>query len=149
LFHQLGVRAIINNILAEDRSSQWGVYLLGIDVLELSIEDKFVAFCPKADSGLFAEKNEGEDITILQPSQSSAPQDTHRGTIQDTDLFAAGKEEFEWINAICNGTADEREQVEDDWRFIRVLEQQLLQHVEQDSEGDEGGQCNRNELPQW
>jgi hypothetical protein len=72
LFHQFGVGAIIDNILAKDRSGQWSVYLLGIDVLQLSIEDKFVALCPEADSGFFSEKNEGEDIAILRPSQSSA-----------------------------------------------------------------------------
>lgn len=44
LFHELCVRYIVDNVFSEDRSRQNGIYLFGIDVLELAIQDELVTF---------------------------------------------------------------------------------------------------------
>lgn len=48
-------------------SGQRRVYLLRIDVFQLSIQDKFGAFGSQANGSLFAEENEREDIAVLEP----------------------------------------------------------------------------------
>ena len=65
LLHQLGVGAVIDDILAKDRSSENGVDLLSTHILELAVEDEVVSGGTNRDGGLLAEKNEGEDVTKL------------------------------------------------------------------------------------
>ena len=65
LLHQLGVWAIVHDVLAKDGRSQWRVDLLGIDVLDLSIQDKVVARRVQTHGHLAAEENKGKDIAIL------------------------------------------------------------------------------------
>ena len=67
LLHQLGVGAVVYNILAKDRSGEGAVDLLGVDILDLSVEDKVVACGVEANGHLTAEEDEGEDIAILPP----------------------------------------------------------------------------------
>jgi hypothetical protein len=62
-------------------------------------------------------------------------------------LLLAGEEEFKRINPIGNSAADERYPVENKRWLIRVLEQQLIENVQRDDKGDEGGRCKENELP--
>ncbi len=62
-------------------------------------------------------------------------------------LFTAGEEKLEGINAISNSTAEEWYQMEDDWWFVRILKEQLIEDVYQDGEGCEDGQCEEDELP--
>lgn len=70
LLHQLGVRAVVNHVPAEHGSSEDGVDLLGVDVLELAVQDKVVARGAEADRRLFAQENECEDVAILQSRAS-------------------------------------------------------------------------------
>lgn len=65
LLHELGVGAIVHDILSENRSSEWAVDLFGIDVLELSVQDKVIALGAKADGGGLAKQDEGKDVAVL------------------------------------------------------------------------------------
>jgi hypothetical protein len=67
LLHQFGVRAVVYNILAKDRSGEGVVDLLGVDVLDLSVEDEVVALGTKTNSHLATEHDEGEHVAILPP----------------------------------------------------------------------------------
>lgn len=61
-------------------------------------------------------------------------------------LFPTPKEELVWVNAVRDGVTDEWNPVEDYRWLIRVSKEQLLEHIEQDSEDNEGRetQSNRN-----
>jgi hypothetical protein len=52
LLHELRVGAVVDDILAKDRCAEWGVDLLGVDVLDLSVEDEVVASGIEADGHL-------------------------------------------------------------------------------------------------
>lgn len=65
LLHELGVGAVVDNILSKDGSGEDGVNLLGADVLELSVENKVVSGGSNGNGGLLAEKDKGEDIAEL------------------------------------------------------------------------------------
>lgn len=65
LLHQLRVGAVVDDILAEDGSGERAVDLLGVDILDLSVEDEVVALGVEADSHLAAKENESEDIAVL------------------------------------------------------------------------------------
>ena len=71
LLHELCIWDIIDDAFANDGGGQNRVYLLGIYVFELSIQDELVAFGPKIDGHLSTEKDKGEDITILGDSRSA------------------------------------------------------------------------------
>lgn len=66
LLHELGIWAIVDDVLAKDRSGQNAVDLLRIDVLLLSIQDKLVALGADVYGGLLAEEDEGENFAVLQ-----------------------------------------------------------------------------------
>jgi hypothetical protein len=68
LFHELGVGAIIDDILAEDRSGENGVDFLGTHILELAVEDEVVSGRANSDSGFLSEEDKGEDIAVLAQS---------------------------------------------------------------------------------
>jgi hypothetical protein len=65
LLHELGVGAVVDNILAEDGSGENGVNLLSADVLELSVENKVVSGGAHSNGGFLAEEDKGEDIAEL------------------------------------------------------------------------------------
>lgn len=66
LLHELRVGAVIHHVASEYGGGQGGVDLFGIYVLELSVKDEVVARGANGDSGLLSEKNEREDIAILE-----------------------------------------------------------------------------------
>lgn len=68
LFHELGVGAVIDDILAKDRSSENGVDLLSTHILELAVEDEVVSSRANSDSGFLSEEDKGEDIAVLVQS---------------------------------------------------------------------------------
>jgi len=68
LLHELGVGAIVDDILAKDRSGEDGVDLLSADVLELSVENEVVSGRAKSNSGFLSEEDKGEDIAVLAQS---------------------------------------------------------------------------------
>jgi hypothetical protein len=55
LFHQLRIRAVVDNILAKDGGGKGTVDLLGVNMAELAIEDELVALCANIDCGFLAE----------------------------------------------------------------------------------------------
>lgn len=48
------------------------------------------------------------------------------------------------VHAVGNGTPDEREPVEHHRRLIGVLEEDLLEDVDEDRDGDEANHCDTN-----
>lgn len=66
LLHELRIGAVIDDITSKNRSGQDGVNLLGIDILELAVENKVVSRRSNSDSGLLSEEDKGEDIAKLQ-----------------------------------------------------------------------------------
>ena len=66
LLHELRIWHIIDDAPANDRGGQNGVYLLGIHVLELSIQDELIAFRTKVDRDFSTKKDEGENIPMLR-----------------------------------------------------------------------------------
>lgn len=72
LLHELRVGAVVDDALTEDRSGEGAVDLLGVDVLELAIEDKVIALGAKADGGGLSEEDKSKDVAVLM-SVSNAP----------------------------------------------------------------------------
>jgi hypothetical protein len=126
LLHQLAVRAIINHILPKNRCSQRCINLLGINILQLPIQDKLVALRPQTHGRLLPQQNEREDISVL---------------------LSTREEEGERVDAVGDRAADDGEPVEYNRRLIRVFEQQLAQNIQNDGEGDEGGKPQEHDLP--
>ena len=120
LLHELRVGTVIDDILAEHGSREGRVDLLGIDILDLSVEDKVVASSVEADRHLATEEDKGEDWAIL---------------------LVVGEEEGIRIHAIPDGVADNRHPVEDERRLIGVLEQELLEDIEDNGQEDKGGEA--------
>jgi hypothetical protein len=116
LLHELGVRAVVNDILAKDRCGKRVVDFLGVDVLQLAIENEVIAFGAQADGGLLAQQNESEDITVL---------------------LAAGKEEGIGVHAIGDGVANPWQEVKDERRLVGVAEEDLLGDVQEDDEDEQ------------
>jgi hypothetical protein len=134
LLHELGVGAIVDDILAEDGGGERAVDLLGVDVLDLSVEDEVVALGVEADSHLATEENESEHIAVLLPVSAFILLAMRHVAY----LLLLGEEELVRVHAIGDCATNHREQVEDDRRLIGVLEQQLLQNVEDNREDEEG-----------
>lgn len=65
LFNELGIWAVVHNIRPEDRRGQLAIDFLGIDVLQLSIENELVAIRSEVYGRLLAQENECEDIPML------------------------------------------------------------------------------------
>lgn len=53
------------------------------------------------------------------------------------------EEEFEGINAVCNGTSYDGKPVKDQGWLIWVLEQFLLKDVREDGDSDDADKCNK------
>lgn len=141
LLHQLRVGAVVHDILAKDRGRELAVDLLGVDVLELAVEDEVVAGCVEAHGHLLAEEDEGEDIAVLYAGQRELPPSTARAT----HLLLVGEEELVRVDAVGDGAADDGDPVEHERRLVGVLEQQLLEDVEDDSEQEEGAEAGRDQ----
>ena len=122
LLHELGVGAIVDDILAKDGGGERAVDLLRVDVLDLSVEDEVVALGVEADSHLATEENESEHIAVLLPVSALIRLPVRHATY----LLLLGEEELVRIHAIGDCATNHREQVEDDRRLIGILEQQLL-----------------------
>ena len=101
LLHQLAVRAIIDHILPKDRCSQGRIHLLRIDIFQLPIQNKFISLRPQAHGRLLPQQNEREHISVF---------------------LATREEEGKGVDAVGNRAADNGKPVEDDWRFVRILE---------------------------
>lgn len=111
LLHELRIRAVVHDVLAEDGRGQRRVDLLGVDILQLAIEDQIVALRTQTHRGLLAQQDEGKHIAVL---------------------LATGEEELVRVDAVGNGAADEREQVEDEWWLSRIADEELAEDVEKD-----------------
>ena len=69
LFHELRVGTVVDDIATKYGDRERAINLLGVDVLELSIEDEFVSIEPKIAGDFPAKECEGEDVTILGSGQ--------------------------------------------------------------------------------
>lgn len=54
LLHEFGVGTVVDNIRSEDGCCKLAVDFFGVDVLQLSIEDKLIAFNAEVDSCFLA-----------------------------------------------------------------------------------------------
>jgi hypothetical protein len=66
LFHQLRIRTIVDNILAENWCGKGAVNILGVDMAEFAIQDELVALGANIDSSFLAEQDKGENVAILE-----------------------------------------------------------------------------------
>ena len=62
-------------------------------------------------------------------------------------LFPAIEKEVERVDSVGHGAPDQGEPVEYHRRFIRVLEKQLVQDIQDDGEDDEGSKAGAQEHP--
>jgi hypothetical protein len=60
------VGAVIDNVTTEDGRGKDSVDLLGVDILELAVQDEVVASGTDRDRGFLAEQDEGEDVAKLR-----------------------------------------------------------------------------------
>ena len=63
---------------------------------------------------------------------------------RSTNLFSTLEEEGVGVHAIGDGVSNDREPVENNRRFIWVLEQELAQDIEDDGDDDEGRESSGN-----
>lgn len=141
LLHELGVGAVIDNILAENWGGQGRINLLCVDILDLAVEDKVVALGIEAYCHFTAEENECENVAILHASvlaSSASP-------IATAYLLLVGEKELVGIDAIGDCAANDREEVKDYGWLVGILEQQLVQYIQDDSEGEKGGETGDNQ----
>lgn len=62
-----------------------------------------------------------------------------------TYLFPAGEKEFVGVDSVGNGAANEGDPMEHERWFIRVFEDELAKHVENDSQHRERNQTGSND----
>lgn len=138
LLHELGVGAIIDNIAAKDGSSQDSIDFFGVDVLKLAVEDKVVASRPNSNGGALSEEDKGENVAMLYILLVIESRDKYYR--RNIYLFAVLGEESRRIHAISDGAADEREPVENQRRFIGVLEENLASDIEEYGQHNEASE---------
>lgn len=66
LLHQLRIRAVIHHTGTKHWSRKGTVDFLGIDILQLPIQDEFVALQTQADCQFPAQQNKSKDIPVLK-----------------------------------------------------------------------------------
>lgn len=59
------VRAIVDNVRAEDGCGKWRVYLFSTDILKFAIQDKLATVWSSVNRGGLPKENKGEDVAIL------------------------------------------------------------------------------------
>lgn len=65
LLHQFRIRTVIHNTSTKDRCCKWVVDLLGVDIFELAVQNKFIPFRPQTHCRLLAKQDEGKYIAVL------------------------------------------------------------------------------------
>lgn len=73
LFHELRVWTVVHDIAAKHRDRERAVDLLGVHVLDLSIEDEVIAVKAKVARDFPAKKGESEDVTVLVEGPCQPP----------------------------------------------------------------------------
>jgi hypothetical protein len=91
-------------MIPEDGGGERTIYFLGIDILELPVEDEVVAFGAQINSRLLAQQDEGEDVAVL---------------------LAAAEEEAVGVNTVGYGAANVWNPVEYDPRLVCILDKEL------------------------
>lgn len=141
LFHELGIGAVVDNILAENRSGKDGVDLFGTHVAKFAVENEVVALGADAYGRLLAEENEGENIAMLRMKELAGRRQENQilgaRVAISTNLRSHLLEEPGRINSVFDGASEEREQMEDYWRFIGIFEEHLLHDVEDNGDNDD------------
>lgn len=127
LLHQLVIGTIVDDILPKHGRRERTVYLLGIHILQLPIQDEIIAFCPQTHGCLLAQQDKGKDIAVL---------------------FATAEEEVVGVDAVRDGAADDGHPVEYDGRIAGFLaDEQLRGDVDEDGQGQEDGQSGEADFP--
>lgn len=65
LLHEFGVGAVVDDVGTEDWGGDRTVDLLCVDILELAVENEFVAVNAEVNCRLLFKEDEGEDISVL------------------------------------------------------------------------------------
>lgn len=150
LLHEFRVGTVVDNIGSEDGGCELPVDFFGVDILQFSIENELVALDTKVNSCLLAEKDEGENIAVLEEFVSLR-------VLSELEIWRIGRciylgtrseEELVWIHAICNCTPNKRNPVKDDRWLLFVVENELLDHIEDDGHQNESGSiiCDTRDL---
>ena len=118
LLHQLRIWTVIHDLFPEDRRGQWTVYLLRIDIFELSIEYKFISLHPQTDCRLLPEQNKGENVTVLEIG-SAWVRCLENAAFKY--LLPTAEEKLVGVDSVGDGTTNERHPMKHKWGFIGVF----------------------------
>ncbi len=140
LLHELAVWAVVDDVGAEDWGGEAGVDLFRVDVLELAVEDEFVALGADVDGRLLAEEDEREDIAMLGYKLASNSKPVVKGCAY---LLSVALKEPVWVHTIGDSVTNDWQPVEDHGWLIRVLEEQLAQNIEYYSESNKSGETSK------
>jgi hypothetical protein len=142
LFHQLGVRAVIYDITAEDWSRQNRIYVLRIRIFMLRVENEVVPLGAEVDRGFLAEENECKYIAVLQLSISIL----QHAYIYDNDLYVRGRvshlclamgEELQRVDSVGDSAANDRQPMEHQWWLMWIFQERLPKEIPEDGNGNE------------
>lgn len=65
LFHELGIRHIVDDVFTEDWGCQNRIDFFSIDILELGIQYELIALRAEIHGNFAAKKDESEDVAVL------------------------------------------------------------------------------------
>jgi hypothetical protein len=65
LLHELGIGTIVYDIFSKHGGGKGAVNFLGVEILQLCIENEIVSFGSDVYRRLLSEKNKGEDVAVL------------------------------------------------------------------------------------
>jgi hypothetical protein len=65
LFHEFGIGAVVDHILAKHRGSKDSVDILGAHIANLAVEDELIPRGSHAHCCLLAEEDERKDVAML------------------------------------------------------------------------------------
>lgn len=122
LFHQLGVGTIIHNPSTENRCREGTVYFLGIGILQLAIEDKFIAFGAQEHRCFFAQENEGKDIAVLRTQLAATTRCKDRAQKPGAHLLTTSEEKDVGIDSIRYGASNKRDPMKNQRRLFGIAE---------------------------
>jgi hypothetical protein len=71
LLHEFRIGTIIDDVTPKYRGCQGRIDFLGTHIFELSVQDKVIALSTEINGSLLSQKDERENISILNMSHSS------------------------------------------------------------------------------
>jgi hypothetical protein len=125
-------------VTSKYRGCQGRIDFLGAHIFELSVKDKVIALGTEIDGSLFSQKNERENISILNIGATAVRDRACQSNGGITYLCAAVEKEFVGVNPVANGASNKWEPVEDDRRLIGIFEEDLSQNVQNNGNNNDG-----------